>query len=235
MSGIGEDLADRAAGAGRDPEVPDSSTNFFHMSVFIVAVTLEVDPGGLEFSAIAIQRFVGASVEPPADDARAGTAVADDAGRSDGGDDVGRTADHACRRPGSARCARPLSTPFCSVMTRVFGPIIGRVCLAAASVSQSLTAKRTTSTGPTACGSSVTLTSLQMQVAERAFDDKTIGANDVAMRAARDEGHVMAGRGHRAPKYPPTAPAAASLLMRMKKIRPVVDRTDHSVDGEKVQ
>ncbi len=53
------------------------------------------------------------------------------------------------------------------------------------------------------------------------------------MPAARNERNVMTCRGYaEAPKYPPTAPAAVTA-MRMKKIRPLFWRTDHSVVGEK--
>ncbi len=89
-----------------------------------------------------------------------------------------------------------LSTPFCKVMTRVFGPTSGRARSAAVSVSHSLTANSTMSTGPTLLGSSVTfgfgkcrspctLSSLR----PFAFDRREIGA-------ARDEEHVVAGRRH---------------------------------------
>ena len=50
-----------------------------------------------------------------------------------------------------------LSTPFCKVMRRLSGPISGRAASAAFSVSHSLTANSTMSTGPTLAGSSVTL------------------------------------------------------------------------------
>ena len=50
-----------------------------------------------------------------------------------------------------------LSTPFCNVMTRVDGPTSGRAISAAFSVSHSLTANSTISTGPTSLGSDVAL------------------------------------------------------------------------------
>ena len=103
------------------------------------------------------------------------------------------------RRPGSAAAARPLSMPFCSVMTRVAGPTSGRACSAAASVSHSLTANSTMSTGPTAAGSSVALTGRQVQVAEDAVDREAVLAQGRKIRAARDEAHVVSrGREPRA-------------------------------------
>ena len=89
-----------------------------------------------------------------------------------------------------------LSTPFCSVIRRVSGPINGFACSAAFSVSQSLTANSTISTGPTSAGSSVDLGVFQMQIAERAFDLQPVLADGIEMRAARDEMHLVSGRGH---------------------------------------
>ena len=60
-----------------------------------------------------------------------------------------------CGAPSTRESTSTLSTPFCSVSTPVAGPTSGRAASAARSVSYSLTAKITSSTGPIAAGSSV--------------------------------------------------------------------------------
>ena len=110
----------------------------------------------------------------------------------------------ASPRIGASRST--LSTPFCTVITRVSGPTSGRGCSPARSVSHSLTAKSTRSTGPIPAGSSVTLTSFEMQVAERALDLEAVAADGVAMRAAREERDLVTGR--RQPRAEITADGA---------------------------
>jgi hypothetical protein len=46
-----------------------------------------------------------------------------------------------------------------------------------------------------------------MEIAERAHDLERL-ADSIAMGAAGDENHIMAGCRGRPPKYPPTAPSA---------------------------
>ena len=77
-------------------------------------------------------------------------------------------------------------------MTRVFGPTRGLASSAAVSVSQSLTANSTTSTGPTSFGIGRGVDLRQVQVAVHAFDLEAVLAQRIEMGAARDVGDVMA-------------------------------------------
>ncbi len=90
--------------------------------------------------------------------------------------------------------ASTLSTPFCRVMTRVSGVTIGLICAAAFSVSQSLTANSTMSTGATVAGIVGRGHFRQMQVAKRAFDLQPVAVQRVEMRAAGKERDVVPGR-----------------------------------------
>jgi hypothetical protein len=87
-----------------------------------------------------------------------------------------------------------LSTPFCSVIRRVSGPINGFASAAAFSVSHSLTAKQhdidRTDRGRIIGDLGV----FQMQIAERAFDLEPALADGVEMRAARDESALRVRR-----------------------------------------
>ena len=89
-----------------------------------------------------------------------------------------------------------LSTPFCKVMTRVSGPTSGRVASAAFSVSHSLTANSTISTGPTLLGSSVTLTLGRCRSPCTLSSLRPFSLHGREIGAARDEEHVVAGRRH---------------------------------------
>ena len=93
-------------------------------------------------------------------------------------------------------------------MTTVSGPMSGGSSASAPSVSYSLTAKNTMSTGPTAAGSSSAFDARQMQVAFRAGDAKAARAQRVEMRAAREECDVDAGRGQPAAEVSAHAAAA---------------------------
>ncbi len=105
-----------------------------------------------------------------------------------------------------------LSTPFCSVITRVSGPTSGRIAWPAASVSHSLTANSTTSTGPTVFGSSVALASLRCRSPSvlSTLRPSRLMASWCAPRAMNVTSWPAAAS--RAPKYPPTAPAAITAI-----------------------
>ena len=108
-----------------------------------------------------------------------------------------------------------LSTPFCNVMRRVSLPISGFACAAAFSVSQSLTANNTISTGPTCAGSSVTLASFRCRLPSvlSIVSPFLRIASRCAPRAMKCTSCPAVAM--RAPKYPPTAPAAITAI-RMK-------------------
>jgi len=79
------------------------------------------------------------------------------------------------------------STPFCSVITRVSGPTIGRMSSPAFSVSHSLTANSTISTGATDLGSSVavTLGSARSPLVLSIFSPRSRSAARLAPRAKK--------------------------------------------------
>ncbi len=110
------------------------------------------------------------------------------------------------------------STPFCSVITRVSGPTIGRMSSPAFSVSHSLTANSTISTGATDLGSSVavTLGNVRSPLVLSIFSPRSRSAARLAPRAKKTTSCPAAAS--RPPKYPPTAPAAITP-MRMSAPR----------------
>ena len=93
-------------------------------------------------------------------------------------------------------------------MTTVSGPISGGSSASALSVSYSLTAKKTMSTGPTAAGSLSAFTLRQVDVALRAVDAQSARPHRVEVRAAREKRDVGAGRGQ--PSAEVAADAAAA-------------------------
>ena len=102
--------------------------------------------------------------------------------------------------PSTADNRSTLSTPFWNVMRRLSGPSSGRAAAAAVSVSHSLTANSTMSTGPDLGGIVGDVWLRQMQVAVHALDLEAVLGDRIAMGAARDEEDIVARRGQRAPK-----------------------------------
>ena len=109
---------------------------------------------------------------------------------------IAATPPTVCALPRIGAIRSTLSTPFCKVMRRVSGPTSGRACLAAFTVSHSLTANSTISTGPTRAGSSVTFGFGRYTIAVHALDLEAVFFDGVAMGAARNEEHVVPGRRH---------------------------------------
>jgi hypothetical protein len=83
-----------------------------------------------------------------------------------------------------------LSTPFCNVITRVFGPTSARACSAAFSVSHSIDRSDVGWVVRRVDG-------FEMQVAVDAVDLEAVLAQRRQICAARNEAHIMAGRRER--------------------------------------
>jgi hypothetical protein len=92
------------------------------------------------------------------------------------------------------------------------GPSSGQVCSPAVSLSHSFTANNTRSTGPTCAASSVTLTFFEMEIAERALDLEAFLADVIAMGAAGDENHIMAGCRHSLAEISADRPCAITAI-----------------------
>ena len=140
------------------------------------------------------QHRIRAPVEPAAADLRDRAGMPDDAGlrRCSTPRRSRRRSPPSSPRIGASRST--LSTPFCNVITRVSGRPADASARPAVSVSHSLTANSTTSTGPTVFGSSVTF-GISSSAGRRACSRPSGRCADgVAMRAARDERDVVTGR-----------------------------------------
>src|SRR5262245_39917524 len=113
-------------------------------------------------------------------------------------------------RIGSSRSLA--SMPFCSGMTAVFGPTIGRIKAPALSTSQSLTQNSTKSTVPMLAGVSVTLTGLRLR-SPRGL--KTVRPRlSMAARCAPRATNLtsLPALASAAPKAPPTAPVPITAI-----------------------
>ena len=100
------------------------------------------------------------------------------------------------------------------------GPINGRACVGSDFRIPKLDRKQDDIDRPDVGRIVGHLRILEMQIAERAFDDQSIVADGVEMRSARDEGHVVA-RGRHARAEISADRARRHCCNPHEKIRPV--------------